>query len=220
MAKKKNYTKSAMRAYEKAIANLQMAQRKSFKFLKSTVKAFETRLNRIKTGTATKADVNYLKQFSTESKAIKKARSYVSDEGRKMSVAQGKLIERRKVQTLRHQTIVNVNEIKKVLESYPDYMMGANNQEVVLTEKNDIISKLDDFVDMRKRDMTTKEMEYLLNLAGDLQWITYQDKANNIFRYMRLYINNLIDSDSSVTVVQDDELSTIGTPYETGDEET
>lgn len=99
-------------------------------------------------------------------------------------------------------------------------MMGANNQEVVLTEKNDIISKLDDFVDMRKRDMTTKEMEYLLNLAGDLQWVTYQDKANNIFRYMRLYINNLIDSDSSVTVVQDDELSTIGTPYETGEEET
>ncbi len=137
-----------------------------------------------------------------------------------MSVAQGQLIERRKVQSLRHQTIVNVNEIKKVLESYPDYMMGANNQEVVLTEKNDIISKLDDFVDMRKRDMTTKEMEYLLNLAGDLQWVTYQDKANNIFRYMRLYINNLIDSDSSVTVVQDDELSTIGTPYETGEEET
>ena len=218
MARKKNYTKSAMRAYEKAFKNLQTAQRKSFKFLKSTVKAFETRLSRIKEGIATKADVNYLKQFSTESKAISKARSYVSDDGRKMSVAQGKLIERRKLQALRQQTIVNVNEIKKVLESYPDYMMGANNQEVVLTEKEDIISKLDDFLDIRKRDMTRQETEYLLNKAGDLQWVTYQFRANEIFRYMRVYINNLIDSDSGVTV-EDDEISTIGTPYETGDEE-
>ena len=111
MARKKNYTKSAMRAYEKAFRNLQTAQRKSFKFLKSTVKAFETRLSRIKEGIATKADVNYLKQFSTENKAISKARSYVSDDGRKMSVAQGKLIERRKVQALRQQTVKNVEQL-------------------------------------------------------------------------------------------------------------
>lgn len=218
MAKKKNYTKSAMRAYEKAIANLQMAQRKSFKFLKSTVKAFETRLNRIKTGTATKADVNYLKQFSTESKAIKKARSYVSDDGRKMSVAQGQLIERRKVQSLRKQTIVNVNEVKKALESIPDYMMGAKNEMVDMTEKEDIINKLDDFVDMRKRDMSKEEMEQLLKWVEDLQWALYQAKVNDIYKYMRLYLSRLIDADSRVTV-EDDDLSTIGTPYETGDEE-
>lgn len=135
MARKKNYTKSAMRAYEKAFRNLQTAKRKSFKFLKSTVKAFETRLSRIKEGIATKADVNYLKQFSTESKAISKARSYVSDDGRKMSVAQGQMIERRKVQTLRKQTIKNVNEIKDILNDYPDIVVSVRGEILDLTEK-------------------------------------------------------------------------------------
>lgn len=219
MAKKKNYTKSAMRAYEKAIANLQMAQRKSFKFLKSTVKAFETRLGRIKSGTATKADVNYLKQFSTESKAIKKARSYVSDEGRKMSVAQGQLIERRKVQALRKQTIRNVDEIKSTLDSYPDTLVVKDGEILDLSEKEMVIDMLDTFVDLKRRDINEKEYTVLLTWARDLQYASSQSQVDNIFRHMESTMRSLIDSDMQIEV-SDSEMSTIGTPYETGDEET
>lgn len=219
MAKKKNYTKSAMRAYEKAIANLQMAQRKSFKFLKSTVKAFETRLNRIKTGTATKADVNYLKQFSTESKAIKKARSYVSDDGRKMSVAQGILIERRKVQALRKQTVKNVDAIKDLLNSYPDIAISVSGNILDFTEKDAVIDMLDAFVDLRRRDMNEEEYSYLLGQAKDLMYASNQSQVNDIFRYMESRLRDKIDNDMKIEVT-DTEMSTIGTPYETGDEET
>lgn len=219
MAKKKNYTRSAMRAYEKAIANLQMAQRKSFKFLKSTIKAFETRLNKIKTGTATKADVNYLKQFSTESKTIKKARSYVSDEGRKMSVAQGQLIERRKVQALRRETIRNVDEIKSVLDSYPDTLVVKDGEIIDLSEKDAVIDMLDTFVDLKRRDMNEKEYTVLLTWARDLQYASSQSRVDDIFRHMELTLRGMIDSDMKIEV-SDTEMSTIGTPYETGDEET
>lgn len=219
MAKKKNYTRSAMRAYEKAIANLQMAQRKSFKFLKSTIKAFETRLNKIKTGTATKADVNYLKQFSTESKAIKKARSYVSDEGRKMSVAQGQLIERRKVQALRRETIRNVDEIKSTLDSYPDTLVVKDGEIIDLSEKDAVIDMLDTFVDLKRRDMNEKEYTVLLTWARDLQYASSQSRVDNIFRHMELTLRDMIDSDMKIEV-SDTEMSTIGTPYETGEEET
>lgn len=218
MAKKKNYTKSAMRAYEKAIANLQMAQRKSFKFLKSTVKAFETRLNRIKTGTATKADVNYLKQFSTESKAIKKARSYVSDDGRKMSVAQGRLIEQRKIRNLRKQSIMNVNAIKDELNKYPEYVIFDGDRSLDFTEKDEVIDMLDAFVDLRKRDLSEKETAYLMANTIELQYSSSQSQVNNIFRQMEEYLRNLLDNDITLSV-SDTEISTIGTPYETGDEE-
>lgn len=218
MAKKKNYTKSAMRAYEKAIANLQMAQRKSFKFLKSTVKAFETRLGRIKSGTATKADVNYLKQFSNESKAIKKARSYVSDEGRKMSVAQGQLIERRKVQALRKQTVRNVDEIKSALDSYPDTLVVKDGEILDLSEKEMVIDMLDTFVDLKRRDMNEKEYTVLLTWARDLQYASSQSQVDNIFRHMESTMRSLIDDDMKIEV-SDSDISTIGTPYETGEEE-
>ena len=219
MAKKKNYTKSAMRAYEKAIANLQMAQRKSFKFLKSTVKAFETRLSRIKSGTATKADVNYLKQFSTESKAIKKARSYVSDEGRKMSVAQGRLIERRKVQALRKQTIKNVDEIKNKLSDYPDTVISIKGEELDLTEKDEIINLLDAFVELRRRDMNEKEYNFLLSHSEDIVYASSQTEVNYIFGQMKTMIGSMIDTDMKVDA-SETEISTICTPYETGEEET
>ena len=219
MARKKNYTKSAMRAYEKAFRNLQIAQRKSFKFLKSTVKAFETRLSRIKQGIATKGDVNYLKQFSTESKAISKARSYVSDDGRKMSVAQGQLIERRKVQTLRKQTIKNVNEIKDILNDYPDTVVSVRGEILDLTEKDMIVDMLDAFVELRRRDMNEWEYSYLLGQAKDLMYASNQSQVNDIFRYMESRLRNMIDNDIRIEVA-DSEISTIGTPYETGDEET
>ena len=219
MARKKNYTKSAMRAYEKALKNLQTAQRKSFKFLKSTVKAFETRLSRIKEGIATKADVNYLKQFSTESKAISKARSYVSDDGRKMSVAQGQLIERRKVQTLRKQTIKNVNEIKDILNDYPDTVVSVRGEILDLTEKDMIVDMLDAFVELRRRDMNEGEYSYLLGQAKDLLYASNQSQVNDIFRYMESRLRNMIDNDMKIEVT-DTEMSTIGTPYETVDEET
>lgn len=218
MARKKNYTKSAMRAYEKAFRNLQKAQRKSFKFLKSTVKAFETRLSRIKEGIATKADVNYLKQFSTESKAISKARSYVSDDGRKMSVAQGKLIERRKVQALRQQTVKNVDEIKDLLNSYPDIVVSIRGEMLDLTEKDMIVDMLDAFVDLRRRDMNEGEYSYLLGQAKDLMYASNQSQVNDIFRYMESRLRNMIDNDMKIEVT-DTEISTIGTPYEKGDEE-
>ena len=218
MARKKNYTKSAMRAYEKAFRNLQTAQRKSFKFLKSTVKAFETRLSRIKEGIATKADVNYLKQFSTESKAISKARSYVSDDGRKMSVAQGQLIERRKVQTLRKQTIKNVNEIKDILNDYPDTVVSVRGEILDLTEKDMIVDMLDAFVELRRRDMNEKDYTYLLGQARDLVYASTQSDVNYIIDHMRARLANLSDSDMRIEVA-DSEISTIGTPYETGDEE-
>lgn len=218
MARKKNYTKSAMRAYEKAFKNLQTAQRKSFKFLKSTVKAFETRLSRIKEGIATKADVNYLKQFSTESKAISKARSYVSDDGRKMSVSQGQLIERRKVQTLRKQTIKNVNEIKDILNDYPDTIVSVRGEILDLTEKDMIVDMLDAFVELRRRDMNEKDYTYLLGQARDLVYASTQSDVNYIIDHMRARLANLIDSDIRIEVA-DSEISTIGTPYETGDEE-
>ena len=219
MARKKNYTKSAMRAYEKAFKNLQTAQRKSFKFLKSTVKAFETRLSRIKEGIATKADVNYLKQFSTESKAISKARSYVSDDGRKMSVAQGKLIERRKVQALRQQTVKNVDEIKDLLNSYPDTVVSVRGEILDLTEKDMIVDMLDAFVELRRRDMNVGEYSYLLGQAKDLMYASNQSQVNDTFRYMESRLRNMIDNDMKIEVT-DSEMSTIGTPYETGDEET
>lgn len=219
MARKKNYTKSAMRAYEKAFRNLQTAQRKSFKFLKSTVKAFETRLSRIKEGIATKADVNYLKQFSTESKAISKARSYVSDDGRKMSVAQGKLIERRKVQALRKQTVKNVDEIKDLLNSYPDTAVSVRGDILDFTEKDAVIDMLGAFVDLRRRDMNEGEYSYLLGQAKDLMYASNQSQVNDIFRYMESRLRNMIDNDMKIEVT-DTEMSTIGTPYETGDEET
>lgn len=219
MARKKNYTKSAMKAYEKAFKNLQTAQRKSFKFLKSTVKALETRLGRIKQGIATKADVNYLKQFSTESKAISKARSYVSDEGRKMSVAQGKLIERRKVQALRKQTIKNVDEIKDLLNSYPNTVVSVRGDTLDLSEKESVIDMLDAFVDLRRRDMNEGEYSYLLGQAKDLMFASNQSQVNDIFRYMESRLRNMIDNDMKIEVT-DTEMSTIGTPYETGDEET
>lgn len=218
MARKKNYAKSAMRAYEKAFKNLQTAQRKSFKFLKSTVKAFETRLNRIKTGTATKADVNYLKQFSTESKAIKKARSYVSDDGRKMSVAQGRLIEQRKIKNLRKQSITNVNAIKDELNKYPEYVILDGDRSLDFTEKDDVIDMLDAFVDLRKRDLSEKETAYLMANTIDLQYSSSQSQVNNIFRQMEECLRNLLDNDITLSV-SDTEISTIGTPYETGDEE-
>lgn len=217
MARKKNYTKSATRAYEKAFRNLQSAQRKSFKFMKSTVKAFETRLSRIKQGIATKADVNYLKQFSTESKAISKARSYVSDEGRKMSVAQGQLIERRKVQTLRKQTIKNVNEIKDILNDYPDIVVSVRGEILDLTEKDMIVDMLDAFVDLRRRDMNEQDYTYLLGQARDLVYSSTQSDVNYIIDHMRARLGTLIDSDMRIEVA-DSEISTIGTPYETGDE--
>ena len=219
MARKKNYTKSAMRAYEKAVRNLQTAQRKSFKFLKSTVKAFETRLSRIKEGIATKADVNYLKQFSTERKAISKARSYVSDDGRKMSVAQGQLIERRKVQTLRKQTIKNVNEIKDILNDYPDTVVSVRGEILDLTEKDMIVDMLDAFVELRRRDMNENDYTYLLGQARDLVYASTQSDVNYIIDHMRARLATLIDSDIRIEVA-DSEMSTIGTPYETGDEET
>lgn len=219
MARKKNYTKSAMRAYEKAFRNLQKAQRKSFKFLKSTVKAFETRLSRIKEGIATKGDVNYLKQFSTESKAISKARSYVSDDGRKMSVAQGQLIERRKVQTLRKQTIKNVNEIKDILNDYPDTAVSVRGEILDLTEKDMIVDMLDAFVELRRRDMNENDYTYLLGQARDLVYASTQSDVNYIIDHMRARLAALIDSDIRIEVA-DSEISTIGTPYETGDEET
>ena len=219
MARKKNYTKSAMRAYKKAFKNLQTAQRKSFKFLKSTVKAFETRLSRIKEGIATKADVNYLKQFSTESKAISKARSYVSDDGRKMSVAQGKLIERRKVQELRKQTVKNVNEIKDLLNSYPDTAVSARGDILDFTEKDAVIDMLDAFVELRRRDMNEDEYSYLLGCAKDLMYASNQSQVNDIFRYMESRLRDMIDNDIKIEVT-DTEMSTVGTPYETGDEET
>ena len=219
MARKKNYTKSAMRAYEKAFKNLQTAQRKSFKFLKSTVKAFETRLSRIKEGIATKADVNYLKQFSTESKAISKARSYVSDDGRKMSVAQGQLIERRKVQTLRKQTIKNVNEIKDILNDYPDTIVSVRGEILDLAEKDMIVDMLDAFVELSRRDMNEKDYTYLLGQARDLVYASTQSDVNYIIDHMRARLATLIDSDIRIEVA-DTEMSTIGTPYETGDEET
>ena len=219
MARKKNYTKSAMRAYEKAFRNLQTAQRKSFKFLKSTVKAFETRLGRIKEGKATKADVNYLKQFSTERKAISKARSYVSDDGRKMSVAQGKLIERRKVQALRKQTVKNVDEIKDLLNSYPDIIVSVRGETLDLTEKDMIVDMLDAFVELRRRDMNVGEYSYLLGQAKDLMYASNQSQVNDTFRYMESRLRNMIDNDMKIEVT-DSEMSTIGTPYETGDEET
>lgn len=219
MARKKNYTKSAMRAYEKALRNLQTAKRKSFKFLKSTVKAFETRLSRIKEGIATKADVNYLKQFSTESKAISKARSYVSDSGRKMSVAQGKLIERRKVRALRQKTIMNVDEIKDLLDSYPDTAVSVRGDILVFTEKDAVIDMLDAFVELRRRDMNEEEYSYLLGQAKDLMYASNQSQVNDIFRYMESRLRNMIDNDMKI-VVTDAEMSTIGTPYETEDEET
>ena len=219
MARKKNYTKSAMRAYEKAFKNLQAAQRKSFKFLKSTVKAFETRLSRIKEGIATKADVNYLKQFSTESKAISKARSYVSDDGRKMSVSQGKLIERRKVQALRQQTVKNVNEIKDILNDYPDIVVSVRGEILDLTEKDMIVDMLDAFVELRRRDLNEKDYTYLLGQARDLVYASTQSDVNYIIDHMRARLAILIDSDIRIEVT-DSEISTIGTPYETGDEET
>ena len=219
MARKKNYTKSAMRAYEKAFRNLQKAQRKSFKFLKSTVKAFETRLSRIKEGIATKADVNYLKQFSTESKAISKARSYVSDDGRKMSVSQGKLIERRKVQALRQQTVKNVDEIKDLLNSYPDTAVSVRGDILDFTEKDMIVDMLDAFVELRRRDMNVGEYSYLLGQAKDQLYASNQSQVNDIFRYMESRLRNMIDNDMKIEVA-DTEMSTIGTPYETGDEET
>lgn len=219
MARKKNYTKSAMRAYEKAFKNLQTAQRKSFKFLKSTVKAFETRLSRIKEGIATKADVNYLKQFSTENKAISKARSYVSDDGRKMSVSQGQLIERRKVQTLRKQTIKNVNEIKDILNDYPDTVVSVRGEILDLTEKDMIVDMLDAFVELRRRDMNENDYTYLLGQARDLVYASTQSDVNYIIDHMRARLATLIDSDIRIEVA-DSEISTIGTPYETGDEET
>jgi hypothetical protein len=217
MARKKNYTKIAMKAYEKAFKNLQTAQRKSFKFLKSTVKAFETRLGRIKQGIATKADVNYLKQFSTESKAISKARSYVSDEGRKMSVAQGKLIERRKVQALRKQAINNVDEIKDLLNSYPDTTVSVRGDILDLTEKDAVIDMLDAFVDLRRRDMNEDEYSYLLGEAKDLMYASNQYQVNDIFRYMESRLRSMIDNDMRIEVA-DSEISTIGTPYEGWDE--
>ena len=219
MARKKNYTKSAMRAYEKAFRNLQTAQRKSFKFLKSTFKAFETRLSRIKEGIATKADVNYLKQFSTESKAISKARSYVSDDGRKMSVAQGKLIERRKVQALRRQTVKNVDEIKDLLNSYPDIVVSVRGETLDLTEKDMIVDMLDAFVELRRRDMNEGEYSYLLGQAKDLMYASNQSQVNDIFRYMESRLKNMIDNDMKIEVT-DTEMSTIGTPYEAWGEET
>lgn len=219
MARKKNYTKSAMRAYEKAFKNLQTAQRKSFKFLKSTVKAFETRLSRIKEGIATKADVNYLKQFSTESKAISKARSYLSDDGRKMSVSQGKLIERRKVQALRQQTVKNVDEIKDLLNSYPDTIVSVRGEILDLTEKDMIVDMLDAFVELRRRDMNVGEYSYLLGQAKDLMYASNQSQINDTFRYMESRLRNMIDNDMKIEVT-DTEMSTIGTPYEKRDEET
>lgn len=219
MARKKNYTKSAMRVYEKAFKNLQTALRKNFKFLKSTVKAFETRLSRIKEGIATKADVNYLKQFSTESKAISKARSYVSDEGRKMSVSQGKLIERRKVQALRKQTVKNVDEIKDLLNSYPSTVVSVRGDTLDLTEKDGVIDMLDAFVDLRRRDMNEGEYSNLLGHAKDLMYASNQTQVNDIFRYMESRLRNMIDNDMKIEVT-DTEMSTIGTPYETVDEET
>lgn len=219
MARKKNYTKSAMRAYEKAFKNLQTAQRKSFKFLKSTVKAFETRLSRIKEGIATKADVNYLKQFSTESKAISKARSYVSDSGRKMSVSQGKLIERRKVQELRQQTVKNIDEIKDLLNSYPDIAVSVRGDILDFTEKDAVIDMLDAFVDLRRRDMNEVEYSFILGHSKDLMYASNQSQVNDIFRYIESSLRNMIDNDMKIEVT-DTEMSTIGTPYETGDEET
>lgn len=219
MARKKNYTKSATRAYEKAFRNLQSAQRKSFKFLKSTVKAFETRLTRIMQGIATKADVNYLKQFSTESKTISKARSYVSDEGRKMSVAQGKLIERRKVQALRKQTVKNVDEIKDMLNKYPDTVISVRGNMLDFTEKDVVIDMLDTFVELRRRDMNEEEYSFLLGEAKDLVYASNQSQVNDIFRYMESRLRNMIDNDMKIEVT-DTEMSTIGTPYETRDEET
>lgn len=216
MARKKNYTKSATRAYEKAFRNIQSAQRKSFKFLKSTVKAFETRLSRIKQGIATKADVNYLKQFSTESKAISKARSYVSDDNRKMTVAQGKLIERRKVQALRKQTIKNVDEIKDLLNSYPNTVVSVRGDTLDLSEKESVIDMLDAFVDLRRRDMNEGEYSYLLGQAKDLMYASNQSQVNDIFRYMESRLRNMLDKDMKIEVT-DTEMSTIGTPYETGD---
>lgn len=215
--KKKNYTKSATRAYEKALKNLQIAQRKSFKFLKSTLKAFETRLTRIKEGKSTKADVNYLKQFSTESKAIGKARSYVSDDGRKMSVAQGKLIERRKVQSLRKQTIKNVDAIKELLNSYPDTTVSVRGEMLDFTEKERVIDMLDAFVDLRRRDMSEGEYSYLLKNAEDLMYASSQFQVNDIFRYMLARLRNMIDTDMRIEVTET-EMSTIGTPYETEEE--
>ena len=55
--------------------------------------------------------------------------------------------------------------------------------------------------------------------AKDLMYASNQSQVNDIFRYMESRLRNMIDNDMKIEVT-DTEMSTIGTPYETGDEET
>ena len=67
--------------------------------------------------------------------------------------------------------------------------------------------------------MNEGEYSYLLGQAKDLLYASNQSQVNDIFRYMESRLRNMIDNDMKIEVT-DTEMSTIGTPYEAGDEET
>ena len=203
-------------AYNKAYKVYSDLNKAGFNFTKTheKVMSFERLTKKLTSGKITKKDVQFYKDKAKKTNQYKGAKSYTDmDNGKVMSVKQGRLTERRKTQKKKNENSYNI--ITEQINNIADDMYLRNRS----TKRGENISTKSDkdrllqIVEDRRQNnkpFTNREMSDFMNVIADVDFIRYADEYMAVINQLELTLtgnDKLINSDFGY-------IDPTGTPFE------
>lgn len=218
MAKKRRSLKqrqnSLLKARNKAFENIKDLMSQGYQFSKSTLKAFESDSLQKKMQNASQSDINYFKSLSKKEVAYKKATSYVTDDGRKVSVKQGRLMEKRK--NKQRGQFRNLYAVKKTIENIEVITSGkANYWKLDYSESDECLDMIDDLLNELDSDITTGSAGMINDYCSQMLLESKQAGVDYYFNRIKMILQSYFNDNP--VIASETDVSTIGTPYESDD---
>lgn len=206
---------SLLKARNKAFENVKDLMEQGFQFSKSTLKAFESDSLTKKMQNANQADINYFKSLAKKETAYKKATSYVTDDGRKVSVKQGRLMEKRK--NKQKGQFRNLYAAKKNIENIDSIVSGKSNYwKLDYSASEDCLAMIDDLLNDLDSDITSASAGMINDYCSQMLLESTQKGVDYYFNRIKMILQAYFNDNP--VVASETDVSTIGTPFESDDD--
>ena len=225
MAKRslKQRQRSLTLAYNKAVKEISTLQRQGFRIKKSVLKALSPESLSKKSAKAAQKDINYYKSFSKKSTLYSKASSYITDKGKKVSVAQGKQAERAKSkQTTKYTNIELVRSRLKELtpqvtsSKRKGGLYQESKEEDISSDISEVLSQLYDIEELGS-DISEETANYVIEQIDTLSHYKTIYNADVRFTNIKRALQSYLNDENVSANISEEEFSTINTPYEIED---
>lgn len=219
MSKKRRSLKqrqnSLVKARNKAFETIKDMMEQGYQFSKSTLKAFESDSLTKKMKNATQADINYFKNLTKKENAYKKATSYVTDDGRKVSVKQGRLMEKRK--NKQKGQFRNLYSVKKNIENIESIAGGkANYWKLDYSASDDCLDMIDDLLNELDSDISSASAGMINDYCSQMLLESKQQGVDYYFNRIKMILQSYFNDNP--VIADETAVSSIGTPFESDDD--